>query len=92
VVAVSVEHPSWCDRQRCTAEEFTGAHRSARAAVQGSDIAAWIHAPAIQPDDMSVVLDLFDRRLLPDVAHHFGLVLTSLAKATNPRLTPSTPE
>jgi hypothetical protein len=79
---VTGEHPGWCDRDRCTvAESGTGAHLSARAAVAGSVVAAWIHAPASQPNEVSVQVSCPERLLSPHEAYNLGRVLTFLGKA-----------
>ncbi len=82
MAAVTLQHPPWCDRDRCTATESgTGAHLSARAAVAGSVVAAWTHAPAGRPDWVSVQVSCPERPLSPLEAYNLGKVLASLGKA-----------
>jgi hypothetical protein len=79
---VTVQHPSWCDRERCTAAESgTGAHLSARVAVEGSVVAAWMCASAGRPEEACVQVSCPERLLSPFEAYSLGKVLTSLGRA-----------
>jgi hypothetical protein len=79
---VTIEHPSWCDRERCNATEAgTGTHLSARAAVAGSVVAAWMQAPANHPDMVSVQVACAERLMTPHEAYCLGKVLTSIGRA-----------
>ncbi len=82
MVTVSVPHPAWCDRDRCNATESgTGTHLSARVTIEGSPVAAWMQAPASQPDMVSVRVACAERLMSPQEAYRLGRVLTSLGKA-----------
>jgi hypothetical protein len=79
---VTVQHPPWCDRDRCNATEHgTGTHLSARVAIDGSPVAAWIQAPASQPDMVSVRVAGAERLMSLDEARSLGRVLSLLAWA-----------
>jgi hypothetical protein len=58
-----------------------GAHLSARAAVAGSPVAAWMQAPACQPDMVCVRVACAERLMSPHEAYNLGRVLTSLGSA-----------
>jgi hypothetical protein len=79
---VSINHPAWCDRDRCNATEHgTGTHLSARAAVEGSPVAAWMQAPATQADMVSIRVACAERLMSLHEAYRLGRVLTSLGRA-----------
>ncbi len=82
MAAVTVPHPPWCDRDRCNATAHgTGTHLSARVAVEGSPVAAWMQAPACQPDMVSIRVVCAERLMAPQEAYRLGRVLTSLGRA-----------
>jgi hypothetical protein len=88
---MTLRHPSWCDQDRCSATESgTGAHLSARVTVQDSVLAAWMQAPASQPDWLSVQVSCQERLLSPFEAYTLGKVLTSLGKAARKIEAPAT--
>jgi hypothetical protein len=79
---MGVPHPTWCDTERCNATDHgTGTHLSTRVVIKGSPAAAWIQAPACQPDMVSVRVACAERLMSPDEARSLGRVLTSLARA-----------
>ncbi len=53
-------------------------------------LAAWMHAPAHQPDWVSVQISCSERLLAPYEAYHLGRVLTSLGKAARKVSAPAT--
>jgi hypothetical protein len=81
VIDVRTQHPTWCDRGRCTANGTrSGVHRSLSAMVDGTDIEAFLYMVASHPDD--VFIDVRCEGLLtPAQAFNLGKVLTSLGKA-----------
>jgi hypothetical protein len=79
---VNIEHPPWCELDRCTAtQSSTGAHLSVRADVQDSVLAAWMYAPAGQPDQVSVQVSRMERLMSPHEAYRLGRILMSLGRA-----------
>jgi hypothetical protein len=75
-------HPSWCDRDRCTARGSRGAHRSALVRVdQAVRIEASLYALASAPELPLVEIRCGERVLSGRNAYGLGRILVSLGKA-----------